>query len=520
MLVTALTWPACLLSVPPLLDDTAPPDDCTPGQAVVCYDGPEGTDGVGLCVSGQGVCGEDGSIESCVGQVLPVGELCDSDDAADEDCNGAVNDHCALWSASFGDSGGDRVQGLLATDDEVVLSGNFAARIDFGGPELTTSTGLSGYVAALDHDGAHLWTAGLDGNSSETVRDMAAAGGVVYAGGSFSGSLAVESQEVFSGSESSNDCFVLALGQADGALDWIASFGDTANCAISGVAAHDGGVIVGGSFDGDVTFPMTGTLSANGGDDVVLGSFDDSGMPRWALTAGGTGDDEILALAVEGDALYVSGIASGAFDLGCAGAEDADDDGDGFVARLDAADGSCDWVLPFAGAGRIRARALDARDGRVFVGLDFETAVSLPGGASLTSAGELDIAVVALTNGGAPLWSRQFGDEGKQEMFTASAPADGGVLIGGSTNGSPDFGEGPITTADAGDDAYVIRFDADGEVLWSRSFGGDGDDDTIAADYAATGALFIGGEVFISMDLGQGPISGDNIDAFVARLDP
>ncbi len=56
-----------------------------------CYSGPEGTEGVGACQAGETTCAAGGSV--CTGQVRPGDERCD---AMDGDCDGAVDEGCAL----------------------------------------------------------------------------------------------------------------------------------------------------------------------------------------------------------------------------------------------------------------------------------------------------------------------------------------------------------------------------------------------------------------------------------------
>jgi Cys-rich repeat protein len=80
---------------------------CEPGTTAPCYDGPAGTEGVGLCKGGTKVCGPSGMgyLPGCAGQVLPAPEVCA--DGQDHDCNGAANDVLDVdgdgWNACNGD---------------------------------------------------------------------------------------------------------------------------------------------------------------------------------------------------------------------------------------------------------------------------------------------------------------------------------------------------------------------------------------------------------------------------------
>ncbi len=66
-------------------------DEDEEGQALTrtCYDGPEGTEGVGACQVGVLTC-EDGQFGACEGQVLPAAEVCDG---ADNNCNGQSDEN-------------------------------------------------------------------------------------------------------------------------------------------------------------------------------------------------------------------------------------------------------------------------------------------------------------------------------------------------------------------------------------------------------------------------------------------
>ncbi len=66
---------------------------CSKGQKRLCYTGPAGTGGVGLCKKGTQTCNSTGKWGVCNNQIFPDFERCDK---KDNDCNGKVDDACKV----------------------------------------------------------------------------------------------------------------------------------------------------------------------------------------------------------------------------------------------------------------------------------------------------------------------------------------------------------------------------------------------------------------------------------------
>ncbi|MBO4441496.1 hypothetical protein J5834_05195, partial [bacterium] len=96
--------------------DTQPvTGECTPGKEQKCdYNGPEGTEGIGICKAAVRTCKDDKKWGPCVGEVIPVvekGELCD--DGLDNDCDGKTD---IGGSCGGGDTGDTQPDGDALSD--------------------------------------------------------------------------------------------------------------------------------------------------------------------------------------------------------------------------------------------------------------------------------------------------------------------------------------------------------------------------------------------------------------------
>lgn len=119
-------------------------------------------------------------------------------------------------------------------------------------------------------------------------------------------------------------------------------------------------------------------------------------------------------------------------------------------------------------------------------------------------AGEMDIYLVRTDAGGNLLWQRTFGGP-KSEFGWAMAPtSDGGYVLAGQTNS---FGAGA-------EDGYLVKVNAQGEELWSQTFGGPQEDRLFSIDQGAGSGFILTGTT-----RSFGAANGGNRDLYLVKTD-
>jgi hypothetical protein len=148
----------------------------------------------------------------------------------------------------------------------IVITGSAAGKIDFGGGALTSAGATDIFVTKLTSGGAHLWSKLYGNATAQDPRDLAVdPGGAILVAGDFTGTVNFGGAALTSAG--ATDGFVVKL-DPFGAHVWSKKQGDAAAQSVAGVAAEASGVFVVGTFAGAVTFGGANLTSA-GGTDVM-----------------------------------------------------------------------------------------------------------------------------------------------------------------------------------------------------------------------------------------------------------
>jgi hypothetical protein len=434
---------------------------CAPGEARSCYDGPAGTEGVGLCRAGTQACAGDGaSWGACAGEVLPA-PVEDCASGQDQNCDGKVAPCEGVpWAKGFrsGSSGSNQASGVAVDSaGDVYITGSFTGGVDFGDGPLTSAGSLDVFVVKLDANGAYRWAKrfGDQGNQWSTAIAVDNAGHVLITG-ALAGTVDFGGGPLTSVGQS--DVFVVKL-DADGNHLWSRRFGDASDQIGLGVATDPGGnVILMGSIMGTADFGG-GPLTSTGTNAVFVAKLDPNGNHVWSQRFGDAGayDGEAVATDADGNVI-LAGAFTGAVDFG-GGLLASAGDRDIFVTKLDPS-GAYLWAKRYGDAADQRARfvATDAAGNVVITGMvtgqaDFSGGL-IPSGL-LTSAGGQDIFVAKLDPSGAYLWAKRYGDAAEQQGAAVAVDASGTVLVVGQIDGAVDFGVGLLLT---GAGSFVAAF--------------------------------------------------------------
>jgi hypothetical protein len=117
-------------------------------------------------------------------------------------------------------------------------------------------------------------------------------------------------------------------------------------------------------------------------------------------------------------------------------------------------------------------------------------------------AGESDVYLIKIDADGDSIWTRTYGGAGGDVAYSMDVASDGGFIVAGT---SSSFGTGS-------DDVYLLRTDSEGDSLWIRVYGG-----SASKDYAYSVQEVSGGG-FIAVG-GTCPLAEGGKDVYIVRTD-
>jgi len=346
--------------------------------------------------------------------------------------------------------------------------GNSLIQTSDGGYAITGSTTSFGagdedvYVVKLDANGNLQWTKTIGGPASEEGHSLiqTSDGGYAITGSTTS----------FGAGEW--DVYVVKL-DAHGNLQWTKTIGGPASeIGSSLIQTSDGGYAIAG---------YTKSFGAGSGDVYVV-KLDANGNLQWTKTIGGPKDDWGFSLIQTSDGGYTIAGYTESFGAG---------EWDVYVVKLDAK-GNLQWTKTIGGKNEEWGNSLiQTSDG----------GYAIAGGTSSFGAGSGDVYVVKLDANGNLQWTKTIGGPAREIGRSPIKTSDGGYAIAGNTSS---FGAGEA-------DVYLVKLDANGNLQWTKTIGGEKDDRGFSLIQTSDGGYAIAGH---TESFGAG-----EWDVYVVKLD-
>ncbi|HLG95122.1 MAG TPA: SBBP repeat-containing protein [Bryobacteraceae bacterium] len=274
-------------------------------------------------------------------------------------------------------------------------------------------------------------------------------------------------------------------------LQWARQFAGTSANTISQIAADATGVYVTGATMG----ALPGQTAVNIQQDAFLRKYDPAGTELWTHEfAVNNRPSSGFGVAVDSTAVYVAATNENTHTASTTTV--------GLVSKYDL-NGNLVWTRQFGASPQGEsALAVAARDGAVYVlGQALVTAQLVPGG--LVTLSKLDA-------GGNQVWKSQFAPVFNTAGYGVAVDATGEYIVGQTASPLP--GE----TYQGSVDGFILKYDPNGKLLWTHEFGTVNTDRTYGVAVNSSGVYVVGSTQGL---LGIQTLPTFDFDAYVRKYD-
>jgi len=202
-----------------------------------------------------------------------------------------------------------------------------------------------------------------------------------------------------------------------------------------------------------------------GGEDVLLIRTDPLGDSLWIRTFGGIGHEQGWSAQQTQDGGFV--VVGYTESFGAGGR-------DVYIVRTDSS-GDTTWTRTYGGSLDDEGYSLEQTPDGGYI---------IAGQTDSYGAGQHDFYLIKTDSVGDTIWTRTYGDSLDDYGSCVQLTGDGGYVIAGDT-----YSFGAVGT-----DAYLVKTDSAGDSVWTRTYGGDGDDRAHSVQQTDDGGFAIGGE--------------------------
>ena len=307
-----------------------------------------------------------------------------------------------------------------------------------------------------------------------------------------------------------NDGVIIKLNAA-GSVQWYKLLGGSGLDGLASVQqTADGGYIACGNSLSSNTGGLTG-ITGNGGSDAWIVKMDNAGNIQWQKLLGGNVFDALTSIIQTSDGGYIGVGSSSSSNIGTLLGVSNNGGSDVWVIKMDNA-GNLEWQKLFGGTlgdyadGFSGAAIKKTGDGGYIVGA-YSISSNTGSLTGITNNGAVngtaDCWIIKLNGFGSLQWQKLLGGSADEKCYGIIQTTDAGFVAVGYSESS---NTGNLTgyTSSGYIDAWIIKLDNSGNLLWQKLLGGSGIDITCMVTQVSGGFAVAG----YSNSAGTGYLTG------------
>ncbi len=318
------------------------------------------------------------------------------------------------FQKTFGGISTDYAYSLQQTKDEGYIIAGYTTSFGEGSRDA--------YLIRTDVNGKTLWTKTYGGSSSDYAWTVQQTNDDGFIFGAHSGSFGIGSHDVY-----------LVKSDLSGNVIWSRVYGGSnADGAYSLQQTSDGGFIIGAHVN---------SFGA-GQHDVYLIKINNNGDTLWTKTFGGISGDRFRDLYQTKDGGFILVSETLSFGAG---------NSDVYLIKTDSI-GNLLWTKTYGGSSSDYGYSVRQTSDGGYIIAGYTRSFSAEG---------TEVYIIKTDNSGNLDWAKSYGGSSDDYGYSIRQTTDGGYIVAGYTES---FG--------ASGDVYLIRIDANGDLIWSKVFGG------------------------------------------------
>lgn len=299
---------------------------------------------------------------------------------------------------------------------------------------------------------------------------------------------------------------------------WITYYGGTLRESSGSIATNTSGDAYVTGSTVSLNFPVIPgafqlAYAGGAGNDIFISKFNSAGVPQWSTYYGGTAEELGLGITTDnnGDIAITGYTASSNFPLSV-GAWQTNfnlgglGDADAILIKLNAT-GARLWATYYGGDGALpkfgvdygHAVIADANNNLILTGYTVSSTFPTSAGAYQTVFGGVaDIIMVKFDANGNMIWSTYYGGNDHDQGNGINCDALNNLVLAGQTASTnyPYTAGAFQTSLNGTTDACVIKFTSAGMPVWSTYIGGSVSDYSNCIDIDALGNVVVGGATY------------------------